>query len=146
HFAGWNAVLNEEVTDPEVLDLAKRRPLAETFWFFVSRIIQLIARDLFHLKSSGLEKLPKEGAYILSSNHQSYIDPAVLGGILPWPIFKRTFAVGTSEIFGSGFMRMLAHSLRVVVLDPDANLVPAMRAGAFGLKHGRILILYPEGE
>jgi len=32
------------------------------------------------------------------------------------------------------------------VLDPDANLLPAMRAGAFGLKHGRVLILYPEGE
>jgi long-chain acyl-CoA synthetase len=32
------------------------------------------------------------------------------------------------------------------VLDPDANLVPAMRAGAFGLRHGMALVLYPEGE
>ena len=43
-------------------------------------------------------------------------------------------------------MRKLARLLRVVVVDPDANLVPAMRAGAFGLRHGRVLILYPEGE
>jgi 1-acyl-sn-glycerol-3-phosphate acyltransferase len=43
-------------------------------------------------------------------------------------------------------MRRLARWIRVVVLDPDANLVPAMRAGYFGLTHGRILILYPEGE
>jgi long-chain acyl-CoA synthetase len=43
-------------------------------------------------------------------------------------------------------MRRLARALRVVVVDPDANLVPAMRAGAFGLRHGRSLILYPEGE
>ena len=34
----------------------------------------------------------------------------------------------------------------MVVVDPDANLVPAMRAGAYGLRHGRSLILYPEGE
>jgi long-chain acyl-CoA synthetase len=54
--------------------------------------------------------------------------------------------VGTSDIFGSGFMRRLARWLRVIVVDPDVNLVPAMRAGAFGLQHGRILILYPEGE
>jgi long-chain acyl-CoA synthetase len=40
----------------------------------------------------------------------------------------------------------LARWLRVVVVDPDANLVPAMRAGAFGLSHGRVLVLYPEGE
>jgi long-chain acyl-CoA synthetase len=43
-------------------------------------------------------------------------------------------------------MRRLARWIRVVVVDPDANLVPAMRAAAFGLKHGRTLILYPEGE
>jgi 1-acyl-sn-glycerol-3-phosphate acyltransferase len=54
--------------------------------------------------------------------------------------------VGTSEIFGEGFMLRLARSLRVVVVDPDANLIPAMRAGAFGLRQGRPLILYPEGE
>ncbi|MGB8967618.1 MAG: lysophospholipid acyltransferase family protein, partial [Candidatus Sulfotelmatobacter sp.] len=45
-----------------------------------------------------------------------------------------------------GFMLRLARSLRVVVVDPDANLIPAMRAGAFGLRQGRPLILYPEGE
>jgi 1-acyl-sn-glycerol-3-phosphate acyltransferase len=56
------------------------------------------------------------------------------------------FAVGTSEIFGKGLMLRLAQSLRVVVVDPDANLIPAMRAGAFGLRQGRPLILYPEGE
>jgi len=33
-----------------------------------------------------------------------------------------------------------------VVVDPDANLIPAMRAGAFGLRQGRPLIFYPEGE
>jgi long-chain acyl-CoA synthetase len=66
--------------------------------------------------------------------------------VLPSEILKQTFAVGTSEIFGQGFMRRLARWLQVIVLDPDANLVPAMRAGAFGLRHGRVLILYPEGE
>jgi 1-acyl-sn-glycerol-3-phosphate acyltransferase len=58
----------------------------------------------------------------------------------------RIFAVGTSEIFGSGFMRHVARILRVVVVDPDANLIPAMRAGAYGLRQGLSLILYPEGE
>jgi 1-acyl-sn-glycerol-3-phosphate acyltransferase len=61
-------------------------------------------------------------------------------------VFERVFAVGTSDIFGEGLMLRLARSLRVVVVDPDANLIPAMRAGAFGLRQGRPLILYPEGE
>ena len=61
-------------------------------------------------------------------------------------MFRDTFAVGTSEIFGSGFLRTLARWLRVVVVDPDANLIPAMRAGAYGLRNGGVLLLYPEGE
>jgi long-chain acyl-CoA synthetase len=69
-----------------------------------------------------------------------------MASVLPREIMENAFAVGTSEIFGEGFMRRLARWLRVIVVDPDANLVPAMRAGAFGLKHGRVLILYPEGE
>ena len=31
-------------------------------------------------------------------------------------------------------------------VDPDSNLVNAMRAGAYGLKKGQNLVLYPEGE
>jgi long-chain acyl-CoA synthetase len=145
-FAGWSAVLREDPTDPEVLDLAKPHPVAEAFWYFVSRALQVIARDRFKLKVAGLERLPKEGTYILSSNHQSYLDPVMLAAVLPHDAFVNMFAVGTSEIFGTGIMRKLAQAVRVVVVDPDVNLIPAMRAGAFGLRHGRSLILYPEGE
>jgi long-chain acyl-CoA synthetase len=143
--AGWKSVLQEDPTDPEVLALA-RIGLGERFLYTGFQPLQIFAYDRFHLRVRGLEKLPAQGAYIISSNHQSYLDPIVLASVLPWPVFRNLFAVGTSEIFGSGLMRRLARWLRVIVVDPDANLVSAMRAGAFGLRHGRILILYPEGE
>jgi len=143
---GWDTLLREPTTDPDVLALARPRRISAAFWFMVSRLIHLAADDRFRLRVTGQEKLPGHGPFILCSNHQSFIDPVILGGLLPWPVFREAFAVGTSEIFGSGFMRMLARWLRVVVVDPDANLIPAMRAGAFGLSHGRVLVLYPEGE
>ena len=145
-FAGWTAILSETPDDPDVLQLAHPNKLNDTFWYVVSRVFQMIARDRFDLQVSGLEKLPASGAYIISSNHQSFLDPAVLAGVVPQDVFMRAFAVGTSEIFGEGFMRRLARSIKVIVVDPDANLVPAMRAGAFGLRNGGVLILYPEGE
>jgi long-chain acyl-CoA synthetase len=145
-FAGWNAVLNEEPADPELRILLERQPFKETFWYVVSRLIQIIALDRFRLRVDGLEKLPARGPFIICSNHQSFIDPIILAGVLPWQVFRDTFAVGTSDIFGKGFMRTLARWARVVVVDPDANLIPAMRAGAFGLRNGRVLLLYPEGE
>ena len=142
---GWKAVLEEDSNDPELRDLVRPRPLAEAFWFAVSRLVRLISDDVFHLRVEGLDKLP-EAPCIICSNHQSYIDPIVMGSVFPWLMFRQLFSVGTSDIFGSGFMRRLARWLRVVVVDPDRNLIPAMRAGAFGLRHGRSLILYPEGE
>ncbi|MGA8500122.1 MAG: AMP-binding protein [Candidatus Sulfotelmatobacter sp.] len=145
-FAGWKAILAEEPAAADVISLARPQPLSDAFWYMVSRLIQIIALDRFDLHVRGIEKLPASGAYIISSNHQSYLDPVILASILPPEVFHKVFAVGTSEIFGKGFMLRLARSLRVVVVDPDANLIPAMRAGAFGLRQGRPLILYPEGE
>ncbi len=144
--AAWSTILNEPVTDPDVLALARHNPFAEVVFFLLGRLIYLFALDRFHLKMRGLENLPEKGPYLICSNHQSYIDPLVMTGALPWRLFRDAFAVGTSDIFGKGFMRRLARWLRVAVVDPDANLVSAMRAGAFGLSQGHILILYPEGE
>ncbi|HYM04929.1 MAG TPA: AMP-binding protein [Terriglobales bacterium] len=143
---GWKSVLQEDPTDPEVLRLARPGRMGEHVLYTLFQPLHIFANDRFRLRVRGLEKLPRHGSYIISSNHQSYLDPVILGAVLPWQVFRNLFAVGTSEIFGSGFMRRLARWMRVIVVDPDANLVSAMRAGAFGLRHGRILILYPEGE
>jgi long-chain acyl-CoA synthetase len=145
-FAGWKTILAEEPDAVDVVSLVRPQRLSAAFWYLFSRLIQVVALERFDLHVSGIEKLPKSGAYIISSNHQSYLDPLILAGVLPPEVFDKVFAVGTSEIFGKGFMLRLAQSLRVVVVDPDANLIPAMRAGAFGLRQGRPLILYPEGE
>jgi long-chain acyl-CoA synthetase len=145
-FAGWKAILGEEPDATDVISLARPQPVSNAFWYMVSRLVQVIALDRCDLRVHGIEKLPRSGPYILCSNHQSYIDPLVLASVLPPQVFDKLFAVGTSEIFGKGVMLRLAQSLRVVVVDPDANLIPAMRAGAYGLRQGRPLILYPEGE
>ncbi len=143
---GWKDILAEDPTDPTVLALGKPLSVRGYFWQFVASAIRLVAKTAFRLQLTGAEKLPQEGAYIICSNHQSYIDPAFLAAIVPGKILRRSFAVGTSEIFGGKIMRKVAASMNVVVVDPDANLIPAMRAGAYGLRHGRVLVLYPEGE
>jgi long-chain acyl-CoA synthetase len=142
----WSTIFSEPDTDPEVLALARHNIFAEVFFFLLGKLIYLFALDRLHLRMRGLENLPEKGPFLLCSNHQSYIDPMVMVGALPWRLFRDTFALGTSDIFGKGFMRRLARWLRVAVLDPDANLVSAMRAGAFGLSQGHILVMYPEGE
>lgn len=145
-FAGWQSVLQEAPADPQVLALAGPQRGVERFWYLLTRMAAMFAYDRFHLRVSGVEKLPPRGPFLICPNHQSFMDGVIMCSLLPWPVFREIFFVGTSEIFGSGFMRILARWLRIIVVDPDVNLIPAMRAGAFGLRHGRVLVLYPEGE
>jgi long-chain acyl-CoA synthetase len=145
--SGWDTVFQTESSDPEVLEVvSKPRRLVPFLWYFWGRFVDIFARDVFQLRVTGLEKIPADGPFIISPNHQSFLDAPVVMSQLPWRLYKKVFYVGTSEIFGSGVMRRIAHSLRLIPVDPDANLVPAMRAGAYGLKRGQILVLYPEGE
>ncbi|MBZ5567615.1 MAG: AMP-binding protein [Acidobacteriia bacterium] len=144
--AAWDSILNTDPTDPDVLAVAHRKPIAERGWYLVGRLFNLFVRDRFGLTVTGIEKLPQRGPFIISPNHQSFLDPAVLVSTLPYSVLRDAFYVGTSEIFGNGILRALARSLKLVPVDPDANLVPAMRAGAYGLRRGKVLILYPEGE
>jgi long-chain acyl-CoA synthetase len=145
-FAGWSAVLREDPTDPAVLAITKPRFFTDRAVYVVTRFIRLVWRIRSRIEVEGVENIPAQGAYLLCSNHQSFIDPVILLTVLPLRLIQRMFAVGTSEIFGSGIMLQVARIMRTVVVDPDANLLPAMRAGAFGLRHGFGLVLYPEGE
>jgi len=145
-FAGWSAILREDPTEPAVLAITEPRPFTDRLIFVLTRLFKLVWKIFSRIEVEGLENLPREGSFLLCSNHQSFLDPLPLLSVLPWCSLKRTFAVGTSEIFGSGMMVWVAKFMRVVVVDPDAHLIPAMRAGAYGLRHGMSLIMYPEGE
>jgi long-chain acyl-CoA synthetase len=144
---GWDILLDNEPEDPRVRALSKKNYLQAAFWFVMVKLIfAVIGRIFFGLKVSGKENLPKSGPFILSPNHQSFLDGPMVVSALPWRVFKDIFFVGTSEIFGQGIFGWLSKFIRLVPVDPDSNLVNAMRAGAYGLKHGKVLILYPEGE
>ena len=143
---GWDAVLATDPDDPRVLAALNSSPLLTFGWFLFGRLVALFMRVFYRLRVSGKEKLPKKGPFILSPNHQSFLDGPVVASQIPWRLFKDMFYVGTSEIFGKGLLNFLGRTFRLVPVDPDSNLVTAMRAGAFGLKRGKSLVLYPEGE
>jgi 1-acyl-sn-glycerol-3-phosphate acyltransferase len=131
------------VTDPVLGGLLESRPVAMAVMFVLSRVVR---RTLGRARVVGLERLPKSGAFIISPNHQSYLDPLFVGGVLPYRVWRRLFYVGAVEYFETPFTRWFARTINLVPVDADSNLVPAMQAGAFGLSHGKVLMLFPEGE
>jgi len=94
-----------------------------------------------------LEEIKKlERPFLICPNHQSFLDPFVLSSNYPFALFRNIFHVGASEFFSNALMRFIAKMLNVVPVNPDTELMRAMKAGAIGLKHGKVLNIYPEGE
>jgi long-chain acyl-CoA synthetase len=140
----WTTLLNAPPADTDLLlgPLLRRKGLLAPLVFVMSRVSRCFVR----LQASGLEHLPRAGVFIIAPNHQGYLDPFFVCSVLPYRIFRRLFFLGATEYFETPLTRWLAGALNIVPVDPDANLVGAMQAGAFGLTHDKILMVFPEGE
>ena len=77
-------------------------------------LARMAAIMLLRSRVAGIEQLPKRGPYIISPNHQSYLDPFALVGVLPFGVFRQLFFVGAAEYFQSPIAAWLARSLNVI--------------------------------
>jgi long-chain acyl-CoA synthetase len=145
--APWDRLLQAAVSvNPFVAELGRPKRLRAVIFFILMKSVYAVSRLLVGLRAAGQEHLPGEGPYIISPNHQSYVDVFLLVASLPYRAFKDLFFVGAAEYFETPFLRWVARTLNVVPIDPDANLVTAMQAGAAGLRLQKVLVLFPEGE
>ena len=132
--------------DLHLKDLLTPRWHVAIFMFVLLRACYAVGWLLLGFRVTGRERLPQRPPFVISPNHQSYLDPFLLVAVLPFRTFRKLFFVGASEYFTTPLMRWVAKQINVVPVDPDTNLLRAMQAGAFGLRNGLVLILFPEGE
>lgn len=144
----WRDVLAGKSEEfPEVEHLLKRKPAVALFAYVVLGLINLGARLLLRMEVRGREVLTRlEPPYLICPNHQSYIDPFLVCSTYPRRVLEKTFHVGASMYFTNTVMAQLARLINVVPIDPDAELLRAMRAASAGLRAGKILNIYPEGQ
>jgi len=143
----WGRLLEpSQEADAEFAALLETRPVFGLVMFVLIKFCYGFARLAFRLRVTGRENLPPDGPFLLCPNHQSYVDPILLVSTLPFRVLRNVFFVGASEYFATPLMRWFARKINLVPVDPDTNLLRAMQAGAFGLRHGKVLILFPEGE
>jgi long-chain acyl-CoA synthetase len=132
--------------DPLFQGLLEEHEVTHASLFLGAKLLRAVGTVVFGLHITGVENFPQEGAFLLSPNHQGFLDMFLLAGALPWHVLRRMFFVGASEYYATPARQRVARAVHVIPVDPDANLVRAMQAGAFGLRHGKVLVLFPEGE
>jgi long-chain acyl-CoA synthetase len=144
----WRQVLagtSEEL--PELAQLLRPKSGVVLIAYLVLQLIYFLARLVFRMEVKGGKVLTRiEPPYLICPNHQSYIDPFLVCSTYPRRVLKKTFHVGSSMYFTNRLMAQLGRLINVIPIDPDVQLLHAMRAGAVGLRAGKILNIYPEGQ
>jgi 1-acyl-sn-glycerol-3-phosphate acyltransferase len=106
-------------------------------WLFTRVVFGLF----FRIKIRGQENIPREGGFILASNHLSYMDPPLVGTWVPRQVyFMAKQELFKNPLFGGIIRRTNALPLRRGSIDRVA-----LDLCVETLKSGYALTVFPEG-
>ena len=114
-----------------------------SFWYGVARVLAAAALNtVLPVRYHHAERLAVQPPMIVIGNHQSWLDPVVLG----FAIKKRqvTF-MGKKELAANGLLRGILKEAGVILVDRHNTDMEAMRACMKALRGGDILGIFPEG-
>jgi len=111
-------------------------------WIFAEHMCRFITTVVFDLKVYGSYHVPKTGGALLVSNHQSYLDPILLGVGL-----DRTISyMAKAELFKNPFFARLIRSLNAFPIEQGTGDLGAMKGSIARLNQGDLLNVFPEGS
>ena len=98
-------------------------------------------RSLFGMKVTGREHLITEGPVLIVSNHQSFIDPPLIGNLYRhaiWYLARKTLF--------TGFAGWLYPRWQAIPVDQDRPDMASLKTVIKLLKEGEPVLIFPEGE
>ena len=108
-------------------------------------ILQVICRWLcvlfFRIRISGRENLPAKGGVLVLSNHQSFLDPVLIGVGLSRPIHY----MARSDLFSHWLFRWVIRSLNAFPVKREGVDLRAIRKATELLRKEEVVVLFPEG-
>jgi long-chain acyl-CoA synthetase len=125
--------------------LAPTGPFLTLLGLLLYTINWLVMRGLFRLRARGAENLPAIGAFVIVSNHASYLDPLAIAAALPLSRLQRTYWAGSVMLLFSTWLRRLfsrtAHVFPVDERRPEAAIAAAVQV----IDAGHAAVWFPAG-
>jgi 1-acyl-sn-glycerol-3-phosphate acyltransferase len=119
---------------------AERMPTP--FYHVIAAVSWPLLHGLYRLESTGLDRLPPEGGFVLAANHTSSFDPWPLG--LPlWPK-RQLFFMGKVELFNPVLGPLLRAGGAFPVRRGEGD-VEAIDTAVRICREGGIVAMFPEG-
>jgi 1-acyl-sn-glycerol-3-phosphate acyltransferase len=110
-------------------------------WYHVNRFIGMVAcYTFFRIRIYGKENVPKKGAFLLVSNHQSFIDPILCGMRLK----QQICFLARASLWESRIYRMLTFAFPLIPVRRGKADMTALKKMVRTLQKKYGICLFPE--
>jgi len=116
----------------------KRPCFSYRFWRWVCRVILRLG---FGLRTHNAERVPREGGYLLVSNHASNLDPPILGCMLE----REVHYLAKAEMFENRLLARVFRSINAHPIRRGGVDRQAMKECGELIRNGALLTIFPEG-
>lgn len=96
----------------------------------------------FSFRSQGQRNMPQTGPALLLANHQSFLDPLIIGLCARRPLVY----LARKTLFRNRFFATMIRSLNAVPIDQEGVGKEGIRTILEQLQLGRAVVVFPEGE
>ncbi|MBL7054756.1 1-acyl-sn-glycerol-3-phosphate acyltransferase [Candidatus Woesearchaeota archaeon] len=111
-----------------------------------SIILGVSAPSLYFVKDiTGIENIPEKGAFIIASNHSSYLDPMILPCMFIKYFKKQVHYLGKKELFESWVGNKIHNAAGTIPVDKGKKGKVALKSALKALKEEKIIGIFPEG-
>ncbi|OHB55940.1 MAG: hypothetical protein A2Y12_15245 [Planctomycetes bacterium GWF2_42_9] len=112
------------------------------YWYFLWRqFCRIFCRLYFNPTAFNTHYVPDEGAFLLLSNHQSFLDPMINAD----PLKRQCCFAARDSLFTIPVFGPMVHSFNAIPIKRGQADLTAMKLFLEKLRDGYGLVLYPEG-
>ena len=110
---------------------------------FCRMLCRVFLSTFYRVHASGKHNVPQSGALLIISNHQSFLDPPLVG---TYQGSRHTDFIARGGLFKSKFFGWLIDRLNSIPVGEGAPETAAIKEALRRLEMGRAVILFPEGS
>ncbi|MBL7197919.1 MAG: 1-acyl-sn-glycerol-3-phosphate acyltransferase [Candidatus Omnitrophica bacterium] len=107
-------------------------------------ILIVIFKLFFRIRIQGLDNIPTQGAFILASNHNSYLDPPILAVGCYRKKRKLSF-LAKQELFHNRIFGWYIKKLGAFPIRRNWGDISAIKESIRRIRNGQPLVIFPEG-
>jgi 1-acyl-sn-glycerol-3-phosphate acyltransferase len=147
--AAWDQSMNDIFRpSPTAPVFAGHEPVPDStpmsyLWYETTYLFSMVAFTLgFSLRTEGRSCVPQRGPVLVVANHQSFLDPILVG----LASRRHLCFLARKTLFRNRFFARLIRSLNAVPIDQDGVAKDGLKTIVELLRKGHAVVVFPEGE